>query len=134
MSQSASTTSHSKEHQLRTTKQNKALHVLFKLLADDLNDRGLDMRKTLKPGVDIPWTEVSVKEYLWRPIQRAMLHKKSTTELTTKEIDSVFDVLVKHLGEQFGISVVFPSIEEIYKEKINGESRRRSQSGSNKNE
>lgn len=101
----------------RTNRQNNALHVLFKLLADELNDRGLDMRKTLKPGVEIPWTGDSVKEYLWRPIQQAQLNKKSTTELTTKEIDAVFDTINRHIGEKFGLFVPFPSIDEVINEK-----------------
>jgi hypothetical protein len=102
-----------KTYPQRTKQQNKALHVLFNLLAQTLNDNGLDMRKTLKPEVEIPWSGRSVKEYLWRPIQTAQLNKKSTTELTTKEIDEVFDTINKHLGEKFGFHVPFPSIEEL---------------------
>jgi hypothetical protein len=102
----------------RTNRQNNALHVLFKLLADELNEAGLDMRKTLKPGVEIPWTGDSVKEYLWRPIQQAQLNKKSTTELTTKEIDAVFDTINRHIGEKFGLFVPFPSIDEVINEKV----------------
>jgi hypothetical protein len=102
-----------KEYPKRTTRQNKALHVLFNLLADNLNQAGLDMRKTLKPGVEIPWSGRSVKEYLWRPIQKAQLNKTSTTELTTVEIDQVFDTINKHMGEKFGLHTAFPSIEEV---------------------
>lgn len=97
----------------RTLKQNRALHLLFIFLADELNGAGYDMRKTLKPGVDIPWNGGTVKEYLWRPIQKAQLQKESTTELTTKEIDEVFDTINRHLGERFGLHVDFPSIESI---------------------
>lgn len=102
--------------ELRTSQQNKAIHVLFKLYADTLNDSGLDMRKTLKPEIDIPWTGESVKEYLWKPVQKAQVNKDSTTELTTKEIDQVFDTLNKHIGEKFGLHIPFPSIE-FYMEK-----------------
>lgn len=97
----------------RTKQQNKSLHVLFKLLSDELNNAGLDMRKTLKPGVEIPWGPVAVKEFLWRPIMEAQLGKHSTTELTTVELDEVFDTINKHLGERFGLHVPFPSIEEL---------------------
>lgn len=102
-----------KNYPKRTDRQNRALHVLFRLLAETLNDNGLDMRKTLKPDIDIPWSGESVKEFLWRPIQVAQLQKKSTTELNTKEIDEVFDTINKHLGEKFGLHIPFPSIEEI---------------------
>jgi len=100
----------------RTARQSRALHVLFALLADTLNDNGLDMRKTLKPGVEIPWSGRSVKEYLWRPVQKLQLDKASTTELTTVEIDQVFDTITRHIGEQFGLSVPFPSIETTLQE------------------
>lgn len=102
-----------KKYPTRTNQQNKALHVLFRLLADTLNEHGLDMRKTLKPDVEIPWAAGGVKEYIWRPIQEAQLGKKSTTQLTTVEIDEVFDTINKHLGEKFNLHVPFPSIEHI---------------------
>lgn len=101
----------------RTTRQNRAIHLMFTQLAQSLNDHGLDMRKTLKPEVDIPWDGRTVKEYIWRPIQKAVLGKKSTTELTTKEIDGVFEIINKHLGEKFGIEIQFPSIETMMEEK-----------------
>lgn len=97
----------------RTTRQNSALHLMFTQLADTLTENGLDMKKTLKPEIDIKWTPENVKEYLWRPIQVALLNKKSTTELTTKEIDQVFDIICKHLGEKFGLTIYFPSIESL---------------------
>lgn len=97
----------------RTLKQNNALHKMFELLADELNTAGLDMRKTLKESIDIPWSKDTVKDYLWRPIQKAQLQKSSTTELTTKDIDSVFETLNRHLGEKFGLHVDFPSIEQV---------------------
>lgn len=108
-----------KEFPQRTAQQNKALHVLFQLLANELNLAGLDMRKTLKPGVEIPWSGRAVKEYLWRPVQTAQLNKQSTTELTTKEIDEVFDTINRHLGEKFGLHVAFPSIDDLLREGSN---------------
>ena len=97
----------------RTLRQNRALHMLFGMLAKELNHSGLDMRRTLKEGVEIPWNAKTVKDYLWRPVQQAQLEKESTTELTTKEIDEVFDTLNRYLGEKFGLHVHFPSIDEV---------------------
>lgn len=86
---------------------------MFEHLAQELNDAGLDMRKTLKPGVEIPWNKVTIKEYIWRPIMTAQLGKRSTTELTTTDIDDVFNTIVRHLGSKFGIEIEFPSVETI---------------------
>ena len=92
----------------RTIKQNSALHLYFTFLADELNNAGYDMRRTLKEGVDIPWNTQNIKDYLWKPVQESLLGKKSTTELTTTEIDKIVDILTRHLAK-FGVSVEFPN-------------------------
>jgi len=98
----------------RTLQQNKALHKYFELLAEQLNSAGYDMKKVLKPEIDISWTKENVKEYLWKPIQSALFLKKSTTELETKDIDKVYDVLNRHLGQKLGIeNIPFPSEAEM---------------------
>ena len=97
----------------RTDRQNKSLHLYFTLLAEALNDAGLDMRKVLKPSISIPWTPQTIKENLWKPIMEFQLQKSSTTEMTTKDIDVVYDTINRHLGEQFGITVEFPGIESL---------------------
>ena len=95
----------------RTTQQNKALHLYFRLLAESLNEAGLDMKKVLKPTIDISWNERNVKGYLWRPIQNAQVIKKSTTELNSDEIDKIYEVINRHISEKFGIYVPFPNEE-----------------------
>ena len=95
----------------RTKQQNKAIHLFFRQMSDELNEAGLDQRKVLKPGVDIPWTEQAIKEQIWRPVQKAMIGRESTTELSTKDIDKVFDTITRHIGEKFGLFIDFPSIE-----------------------
>lgn len=96
----------------RTLQQNKALHKFFTNLSQELTEAGLDMVHTLKPGTDIPWTPEMVKNYLWRPIQEVMTDKESTTELTTKEVNEIYEVLIRHLGEKFNITTEFPSEEK----------------------
>lgn len=88
----------------RTLTQNRALHLFCQWLAETLNDAGYDMRKTLREDVDVPWTQASVKEYLWRPIQAAMTDKQSTTEITTVEPKAIHEVLSRHLGERLGVT------------------------------
>ena len=92
-----------------SSQQNKALHLGFQLLADALNDAGYEMKAVLAAkSVDVPWTKESVKEVLFRPIMSAMTEKGSTTELGSVEVNEVWDVLLRHLGENFGINVEFP--------------------------
>lgn len=104
-----------------TRQQQKALHVWFGLLADELNNDGKSMSVVLQKFVlDIPATKYSIKEMLWKPIMGAMLGKESTTELLKlKEIDQVCMVLTKFLGEEIQISVPpFPSFENQSYENI----------------
>jgi len=103
----------------RTKQQNRAMHLWFQMLADELNDAGLDMRKTLKPEIDIPWRKQTIKDFLWRPVQEIYLKKRSTTELTTEDINAIWEILNRHLGEKFGIHIPFPSIEELELKEFN---------------
>ena len=107
-----------KEEKQRTVRQNNSIHLYCKLLAEELNNSGLDMRVVLKPEIAIPWTQKTIKQFLWRSIQIALLQKQSTTELSTAEVSQVYDVLNKHLGEKFGVHVDFPSQESLM-EKFN---------------
>jgi len=104
------------EKKQRTLAQNKSLWLMFTHLADKLNDAGYDMRRTLKPEIDIPWNKDTIHDYMWIPIQEALLKKTSTTELTTKEIDVVMNTLTRHLGEKLGIEIAFPSMESLLAE------------------
>lgn len=99
----------SKESQ-RTLRQNRSLHKGYALIAQALNDSGQDMRTFLKPSVQIPWTMESVKKHIWEPVQNAMLDKESTTQLNTKQVDEIWEVVSKILGER-GVFVRFPSEE-----------------------
>ena len=98
----------------RTLSQNSALHVLFQLLADTLNEMGLDQRKVLKPSYSIPWTTEAIKTNLWKPLQKAMFSKESTTELSKQEeINEIHRVLFRELGEKHGVEFIpFPSLKE----------------------
>lgn len=97
--------------QQRTKLQNRALHKLFTLLAEELNTKGLDARVVLKPTYQIWWTPEMIKRDLWKPLQEVMFDKKSTTELNTAQVSKVYEQLGKILGEKFGAEVDFPSYQ-----------------------
>lgn len=96
----------------RTNKQNAALHKYFTMLASELNNSGWDMRRTLKPSVDIPWTAELVKEHMWRPIQIAMISEPSTAKVKSKDYPLIYETLNRHTASKLGISVPWPSMEE----------------------
>jgi hypothetical protein len=91
--------------QQRTLTQNRALHLWLGMVADELNAHGLDMKRTLKQDVDIPWNEASAKEFLWRPIQEAAISKKSTTEADRVEYSYIQDILAAHIAKRFGLTL-----------------------------
>ena len=102
----------------RTLQQNKSLHLLFDLIAKSLNEAGYDIIKTtkvMKKGIEIPWSRESVKELLWRFIQKSIYGKHSTTQLNKKEeIDVIYMTLCRFLSERLNIEPpAFPSLEEL---------------------
>lgn len=86
-----------------TGRQRRALHVFCDQLATVLNDAGMDMKRTLRAEAEIPWTQKSVKDYLWRPVQEAMTGKVSTTELSTVDPTAIHEALARHLAVRLGV-------------------------------
>ncbi len=96
----------------RTKAQNNALHKFCSQLAEMLNDMGLDIRTVLKPTYNMPWTTSSVKDHLWRPFQKSLTGKKSTTQLkkVEGEIELIHSTLMRELGERHSVEFIpFPS-------------------------
>ena len=104
-----------KTNNTRTTQQNSALHLYFDLLAKEFQKEGITMTTILQKFiVDTPATKTTIKELMWKPLQSAILEKDSTTKLLKQEeIDLIYDSLNKFTSETFGISVPFPSYENI---------------------
>jgi hypothetical protein len=97
----------------RSLKQNNSIHLFCKKLADELNGKGQYMQIVLKPTYELRWDTKTVKEHLWRPIQKATVQKQSTTELDTTEASKVHEQLMLALTEKLLIDYVdFPSEEQ----------------------
>jgi len=88
-----------------TQKQSNSMHLWCQRTADQLNDSGYDMKKVLKPEVDIPWSKDSVKEQLWKPVLLALTGKTSTKDQTSEEVTQVLNTINRHLGEKFGVTL-----------------------------
>jgi len=92
----------------RTERQNNAMHLWFRQMAEQLNDAGYSNAHPFNDQVEVPFTEGLVKEMLYKPIIKAMYQKTSTTRLTGKELSEAAEVLVRWLSEKKGIFVPFP--------------------------
>ena len=88
----------------RTLTQNRCLHQWLRQLAADLNDSGLDMKKTLRHDAEIPWSCERAKDFMWRPVQLAMTGEESTAEQITAAYPKIYEVIVRHLAQTHGFT------------------------------
>jgi hypothetical protein len=92
----------------RTIKQNASLHKYAELLAETLDAGGYDMRTLIR--VPIRPNKDNVKEEMIKPIMKALYpEKESTTQLTTKEMQEVYEVCNRATAQKLGISIEWPS-------------------------
>lgn len=91
----------------RTQTQNASLHLFCAQLSDELNDAGFDFRTFVKEGYPVPFNETLVKDYIWRPVQKAITGKDSTTKPDRKEYGLIYDALNVKLAE-YGIFIPWP--------------------------
>jgi len=102
-----------KTNRSRTTLQNRSLHLYLRQIAKDFNDAGLDQQMVIskfKDGFSLPVTAEFLKE-VFRVIMGGMFDKKSTTELTTTEIQEVYETFNFGMAEKYGISRPWPHKE-----------------------
>ncbi len=92
----------------RTILQNKSLHLYLTMIADQLSEAGLDMREVVKLPVT-PTTD-NVKEMMFKPVMTAM-HPDitSTTKLSTKQMQAVYETFNVAMAERLGVSADWPS-------------------------
>ena len=93
----------------RSKPQNNSLHKYCTDVANLLKEHGITLT-TFYQNIDVDPTMESVKA-LWRTIATAKYGKISTTELTTVELQEVFEEVNRHIA-QWGIHVPWPSAEE----------------------
>jgi len=93
----------------RTSAQNRALHLFFTQVSEQLNNIGIPFVYRGLKGMEIEttWTPELFKEMTWKPIQKAMFGIDSTTKLKRNQIDPIFETINKFFAER-GIDVSFP--------------------------
>lgn len=97
----------------RTSQQNNAMHLYFRLLAEALDAAGYDIKTTLKEDFELPWNDKRVKELIWHPVQWAMTDKDSTAKLDKLEVDDIYKVIDREIAKRTGVSVAFPSESDL---------------------
>ena len=78
-----------KNQDLRSIKQNRALHLYCTQIANLLNKQGLYMTGVF--GSKIEWSLELVKEQIVKATMKQIFNINSTTKLTKKELDQLLD-------------------------------------------
>lgn len=106
--QSGTILTYSIKQENRTERQNSAMHLWFRQISEELNDCGCWVRHPFSDTLEIPFTDVLVKEMLYKPIIKAMYDKNSTGKLTVRELSESAEVLIRWLSENKQVYVPFP--------------------------
>ena len=103
----------------RTISQSRAMHLMFNQVSTLLIEQGIDQRTIVEDleGYSAPVTPEFLKQ-VFKTIMYTMYRKTSTTDLTTNEMTTSFNVFQKFLGENYGITINWPSQESLYQQYI----------------
>ncbi len=94
----------------RTNRQNRALHLYFSLVSDELSSAGFELRDLVLDNIPIPITSESIK-LLWKQMQEKMYGTTSTTELKTNQISEVYDAMNIVISERLKVHIPFPNFD-----------------------
>ncbi len=95
----------------RTYRQNRTIHLLFRRMAEALNDAGFEIRHPMKADLEIPYSEESVKELLYKPIITSYFKVNRSSELNTEQLSESMEILVDAVNRNTGVMVNIPSQE-----------------------
>lgn len=98
--------------------QEGAFHLWCQRMADDLNEKGLGMRKVLKESIEIDWTKDSFKKYMFKKILEVAYGLDSTKKMNTSQMNKVCDTIHRHFGEKYGVHVPFPTEKDVKADKL----------------
>ena len=103
-----------KEPKKRTITQNRALHLGLEQASIELNGKGIDRHIVIQDleGYSAPITPEFLKE-VFKEIMWTTYRKKSTTELTTNEMTTCWDVFALFMAENYGIHLTWPSNDAL---------------------
>jgi len=94
----------------RTPQQNKCLHSYLGQIATELNEAGYDFKQVVK--LPVTFTTDNMKEYLFKPVMSLMFPDiESTTDLTTKQLQEVYEVFNAAIADRFSVSGDWPNYE-----------------------
>jgi len=92
----------------RTQQQNKAFHKYIRILVEAMINQDLDMRTAVK--IPIQPTMENVKATVVHSVMNALYPDvESTADLTTTQINQLYETINQFTWHKWGISIEFPS-------------------------
>ena len=108
---------------LRTKLQNSAMWLFNTRVAKALNDAGYDMKNFFNESHTVSFSETSVKEHIWNTFSSALHGTEKSSKLDTKQFCEVGEEMGARLAASKGISVAWPSRDELMMEQDNGKAK-----------
>lgn len=84
------------------------------MVALELDKQGVTLQDVVEQirKAEIRPTKENLKEVMWKPMQKALFDKESSTQLSTGEVDKVYEMLnafITKLPGYDGTSIPFPN-------------------------
>ena len=92
----------------RTFRQNNALHLLFRRMAEGLNDAGFGIPHPMNSDMEMPYSEESIKTLLWTPIIQSLYSTTRSSHLDTEQLSHAAEVLIDAVNLSTGVYIPFP--------------------------
>lgn len=98
---------------LLTRSQQNSIHLYLTHVSQELQNEGHTMQDVVAEikKAEITPTMQALKEVVWKPMQKAMYGKDSTTQLSKLEVSEVYENCNRFFA-RFGVSVPFPSLQD----------------------
>jgi hypothetical protein len=103
---------------IRTALQNRALHKYIRDVANEMANNGHSLNVILKPTFEIPSNEKTFKHVIVHPLIKAIFGIESTKDMTTKQINELYDIINKQVGEHCQIHIPFPNTADMHFEEL----------------
>ena len=97
----------------RTGQQRKSIEVYCRIMAELLNNAGIGQKLFYEKMIkeDIEWTQPAFKGFMKKVLNLQDPEKTSTTELSTTDMQALYETVDKAVSQVFGVRADWPSSE-----------------------
>ena len=94
----------------RSLPQNSALHLFLRQVSDAMNDAGIEQHVFFNEGFTVSWNDKTIKNEIWRPVQKAVCGELSTKKPTRAQYIEIYEYINRKLSDH-GIHIPWPTKE-----------------------